>query len=100
MNRSGIELRGDVLRQIKNGVDTPTRISYSVNCNWQQLCFFLSEFVDQGLVECSAPIRVVGMRKMRRYRITPKGEEFLSYVIEVKRLVGVKKQDLVSPSEE
>lgn len=88
MNRSGIEVRAEVLRQIKNGVGTPTRISYSVNCNWQQLCLFLSEFVDQGFVECSVPIRVVDMRKMRRYRITSKGEELLSYVNEVRRLVG------------
>jgi predicted transcriptional regulator len=100
MNRSGIELRGDVLRQIRNGVDTPTRISYSVNCNYGHICFFLSEFVDQGLVECSVPIVLAGMRKTRRYRITPKGEEFLSHVNEVRHLVGVEIQDLASHSEE
>jgi len=88
MNRSGIELRGDVLRQIRNGVDTPTRISYSVNCNWQHLCFFLSEFVDQGLVVCL--VEGETLRKKKRYIITLKGEEFLSYINDVRCLVGVK----------
>ena len=87
MNRSSIELHGDVLRQIKNGVDTPSRISYSVNCNWQQLRLFLNEFVDQGIVVYS--VEGETSRKKKRYVITLKGEEFLSYMIEVSRLVGV-----------
>jgi predicted transcriptional regulator len=87
LNRSGIELRGDVLSQIKNGIDTPSRISYSVNCNWQQLRLFLSEFVDQGLVVCL--VEGETSRKKKRYVITLKGEEVLSCVDNFRRLVGV-----------
>ena len=100
MNRSGIEQRGDVLRQIKNGVDTPTRISYSVNCNYGHVCFVLNEFVDLGLVECSVPIVLDGMRKTRRYRITPRGEEFLSHVDDVRHLVGIEIGSISLLSEE
>jgi predicted transcriptional regulator len=55
--RSGFEIRADILFQIKNGVDLPTRIMYTVNCNWAKLGSYLDKFVEQGLVEYSIPVR-------------------------------------------
>jgi predicted transcriptional regulator len=87
MQRSRFEIRADILNQIKNGVDLPTKIMYTVNCNWQQLVSYLDEFVERGLVEYSVPVG--DMRNKKRYRITEKGEDVLSCLNEVERLIGV-----------
>ncbi len=89
MLRSGFEIRADILSQVKNGVELPTKIGYTTNCNWTQLGFYLNEFVEQGLVECSVPVEGEDMRKKKRYRITEKGEIVLSCLNEVRRLVGI-----------
>jgi predicted transcriptional regulator len=87
MQRSRFEIRADILNQIKNGVDLPTKIMYTVNCNWQQLVSYLDEFVERGLVDYSVPVG--DMRNKKRYRITEKGEDVLSCLNEVERLIGV-----------
>ena len=87
MQRSRFEIRADILYQIKNGVDLPTRIMYTVNCNWGQLVSYLDEFVERGLVEYSVPVGDV--RNKKRYRITEKGEDVLRCLSEVRRLVGI-----------
>ncbi len=88
MPRSSIEIRTDILSQVKNGVELPTRIGYTTNCNWHQIDFYLNEFEDQGLVECSVPVEGEDMRK-KRYKITAKGEDVLICLNEVRRLVGI-----------
>ena len=85
--RSGFEIQADILFQIKNGVDLPTRIMYTVNCNWGQLVSYLDEFVKRGLVEYSVPVG--DTRNKKRYRITEKGEDVLNCLSEVRRLVGI-----------
>jgi predicted transcriptional regulator len=87
MLRSRFEIQADILFQIKNGVDLPTRIMYTVNCNWGQLVYYLDEFVKRGLVEYSVPVG--DMRNKKRYKVTEKGEDVLSCLSEVRRLVGV-----------
>jgi DNA-binding PadR family transcriptional regulator len=47
----------------------------------------LDEFVERGLVEYSVPVG--DMRNKKRYEITEKGEDGLSRLSEVRRLVGV-----------
>ena len=76
MLRSSTEIRVDILSQVKNGVECRTRIMYMVNSNWQQLGFYLNEFVEQGLVEYSVPVE--GDIRKKRYKITKKGEDALS----------------------
>ena len=87
MLRSSTEIRVDILSQVKNGVECRTRIMYIVNSNWQQLGFYLNEFVERGLVEYSVPVG--GDMRKKRYRITEKGEDVLRCLSEVRRLVGV-----------
>ena len=79
----------DILRQVQNGVDLPTKLMNTVHCRWQPLRFYLGEFVEQGLVEYSVPVEGEDMRRKKRYRITEKGEQFLSCLNEVQRLVGI-----------
>ena len=97
MIRSSIEIRTDILSQVKNGVESPTRLMYMANCNWQQLVLHLDASVEQGLLEYSAPVEG-NIRKKKRYRITEKGEEVLSYMNEVRHLAGMENDQRVSQS--
>jgi predicted transcriptional regulator len=87
MRRSVFEIRADILYQVKSGIDLPTRIMYAVQYSWKPLCSYLDELARKGLVDYSVPAGGNGGKK--RYRITEKGEDYLSCLSEAKHLLSV-----------
>ena len=73
VKRSRLEIYFDVLRVVMKGVSKPTRIMYSANLSWNSLQGILQSLLDQGF------IRERRLKNSRRYEVTEKGENVLSF---------------------
>ena len=71
------EIRIKVLKALKQG-KTPTQISKKIGAKTSHVNRTLTEFVKKGIAECMTPKARVG----RVYKLTPRGEEILSYYSE------------------
>ena len=74
--RSRIELHIDVLRAIKNGRKSPTRIVYAANLSYDRVIRCISFLEEQNLVHKIAD-------KKKIYEVTEKGLEVLKYFDEI-----------------
>jgi predicted transcriptional regulator len=73
VRRSRLEIYFDVLRAIDNGTDKPTRIMYETNLSWTNINDVLDALFQVDF------IRVEIMKTSKRYYITKKGRNALSY---------------------
>ena len=77
-----------VLSTVKKGVDKPTRIMYGTNLSWRTLQEVLSSLVKHGLLrETEAP---GNKRSRRRYEVTEKGVNVLTYFDGASELLDIK----------
>ena len=92
--RSKFEIYIDILSEIKNGVNIPTRIMYSANLSWKPLCLMLDSLVNQGLIEDFYNDEGDKRTKVY-YQITEKGDNVLRYFNRAKDLLEVRKDPLL-----
>jgi predicted transcriptional regulator len=91
--RSKFEIYVDVLIEIKNGSQKPTKIMYGANLSWKPLQQILKSLVQQNLI-----IEFEGTRKDKRtksrYQLTNKGENVVRYFIKARNLVELSPKDV------
>ncbi len=80
VRRSRLEIYFDVLKAIDNGTNKPTRIMYETNLSWTSACSVFNALVNGDF------IRSEKWKSSKRYHITEKGRNALSY--HLKSLVG------------
>lgn len=71
VRRSHLEIKMDILRAVKEGVEKPTQIMYKANISWAILQTHLKSLVENGFLselECGS---------RRRYELTQKGFDIL-----------------------
>lgn len=85
--RSKLEIMLKVLETVKEGVDKPTRIMYSVNMSWNPTQEVLARLEDDGLIRVME--KPGGIRKKKRYEITEKGASVIKYFKGVKALINI-----------
>jgi|GEM_PF-1694453 len=71
IRRSQLEIKMDILRAVKEGVEKPTQIMYKANISWAILQTHLKSLVENGFlseIECGS---------RRRYELTQKGFNIL-----------------------
>ena len=73
VRRSRLDIYFDVLKTIDNGTDKPTRIMYETNLSWTSLISVFTALINSEF------IRVEKMKTSKRYYITEKGKNALSY---------------------
>lgn len=84
--RSKLEIYIDILEEIRNGVNIPTRIMYGANLSWKPLQNILKALVAQELIEeCLA--EGGDKRTKTSYTLTEKGVNVLRYFNKAKELV-------------
>jgi len=86
--RSKFQLSVEVLNEIKQGEDKPTRIMYAANLSWKSLKEILESLVTQELI-AETIIKKSGRRTKKRYDITAKGENVLQYYNMVSGLIEI-----------
>ncbi len=75
VRRSRLEIYFDILDAVENGVNKPTQIMYRTNLSWANLQDIFKTLTKSGLI-------VEEMKKnAKRYQITDKGRNALSYYI-------------------
>jgi predicted transcriptional regulator len=79
IRRSKFEIYMDILTQVKNGVNLPTRIMYGTNLSWLSLNQVMKQLVTQGLIE-EYREETPDRRTKTTYRITERGDKFLEYL--------------------
>ena len=95
--RSKFEIYIDILDEIKNGVNIPTRIMYSANLSWKPMCSMLDSLVKQGFVE-DIYSEEGDKRTKVHYKITEKGDNVLMNFNRVKEFLKVEKAPLLVSS--
>ena len=93
--RSRFEIYIDILSEIKNGVNIPTRIMYSANLSWRPLCTMLDSLVSQELIEDCSNEEGGDKRTKVYYKITEKGDNVLRYFNRAKDLLEVEKNPML-----
>jgi predicted transcriptional regulator len=89
VRRSKLDIMLSVLSTVKEGVDKPTRIMYATNLSWNPLKEVLSRMVKQELLR---EIEVPGnKRSRRRYEVTEKGVNVLTYFEGASEILGIEK---------
>ena len=73
VRRSRLDIYFDVLKTIDNGTDKPTRIMYETNLSWTSLISVFTALINSEF------IRAEKMKTSKRYYITDKGKNALSY---------------------
>ena len=73
VRRSRLEIYFDVLKVIDKGTDKPTRIMYETNLSWTSLCSVFDTLINSDF------IREEKWKSSKRYHITEKGRNALSY---------------------
>ena len=68
-----MEIYFDVLKTIDNGTEKPTRIMYETNLSWTSLISVFAALIDSDF------IRAEKRKTSKRYHITEKGRNALSY---------------------
>ena len=88
VHRSKLDIMLSVLSTVKKGVDKPTRIMYATNLSWNPIQEVLSSLVKQELLR---EIEVPGnKRSRRRYEVTEKGVNVLTYFEGASELLDIK----------
>ena len=82
--RSSFQIAVDVLEVIAEGEARPTRIMYASNLSWNSLKGTLDVLVNKGYVD-----EMYHNQKQRRYAITTKGRDVLSYYSRLETMVQV-----------
>ena len=82
--RSRFQISVEVLTAIASGEQKPTRLMYACNLSWKVISSVLSNLESKGFVD---NLSVEGKRK--RYCVTGKGREVLSYYNGLHALVQV-----------
>ena len=82
--RSSFQIAVDVLTVISRGEERPTRIMYASNLSWNSLKGTLDTLVGKGYVD-----EVSMNQKQKRYSISSKGRDVLSYYTRLESLVQV-----------
>ncbi|MCW4051250.1 MAG: winged helix-turn-helix domain-containing protein [Candidatus Bathyarchaeota archaeon] len=90
--RSKFQLSVEVLNQIKQGENKPTRIMYSANLSWKSLKEILHSLTTQDLIE-EIIVSRSSKRAKKRYQITAKGENVLQYYSMVSGLIEIEPRD-------
>ena len=87
--RSRFEIYVDILNEIMDGVDKPTKIMYGANLSYKPLKEILHSMLDQGLIKENA-----GTSKDKRtkvtYELTKKGVNVVRYYSKAKNLIEIK----------
>ena len=87
--RSRFEIYVDILNEIMDGVDKPTKIMYGANLSYKPLKEILHSMLDQGLITENE-----GSRKDKRtkftYELTTKGVNVVRYYSKAKNLIEIK----------
>ena len=73
VRRSRVEIYFDVLEVIDKGTNKPTRIMYKTNLCWASLLNVFDTLINSDF------IRAEKMKSSKRYYITEKGRNALSY---------------------
>ena len=82
--RSSFQIAVDVLTVIGKGEERPTRIMYASNLSWNSLKGTLDTLVGKGYVD-----EMYMNQKQKRYTISSKGRDVLSYYNQLETLVQV-----------
>ncbi len=85
--RTQLEIKLSILWSIMNGVDKPTRIMYAANMSWRPVQKFLSNLVEQGLLE--RQVNLESRKSKSRYVITEKGIHVLDYFKKAKEILPI-----------
>jgi len=87
--RSRFEIYVDILNEIMEGVDKPTKIMYGANLSYKPLKEILHSMLDQGLITENE-----GSSKDKRtkvtYELTTKGINVVRYYSKAKNLIEIK----------
>ena len=83
--RTRLEIMLSVLSAVDEGVSKPTRIMYSANMSWNPTRKMLEKLVDEGYLGVSE--EPLGRRSRKRYEITEKGRNVLSYFSGAQELI-------------
>jgi len=83
--RSKLEIILNILSNIRNGMDKPTRIMYAANMSWKPVQKILSSLREQGLIEMRMNPKSRQSRK--RYVIKQKGITLLDYFAKANEIV-------------
>lgn len=86
--RSRFEIYVDVLTEIMNGSQKPTKIMYAANLSYKPLKDVLQSLLDQGLIE-EEDGRIKDKRTKVKYILTMKGVNVVRYYSKAKDLVEV-----------
>jgi predicted transcriptional regulator len=77
----------NILRAVKSGVEKPTRIMYAANLAYNPSQKFIKSLVEQGLL--NERIYTTGSKSKKRYELTEKGNNTLSYFDGISDLIDV-----------
>lgn len=87
--RSRFEIYVDILTEVMNGSNKPTKIMYGANLSYKPLKKILKSMLTQGLLD-----EVDGTSKDKRtkvtYTVTQKGMNVVRYYSKAKNLIEVK----------
>ncbi|MBL7169234.1 hypothetical protein ISS40_11215 [Candidatus Bathyarchaeota archaeon] len=85
--RSKLEITLDVLKAVRDGVDKPTRIMYVANMSWNPTQELLERLVMEGHLEVTE--ERTEKRSKKRYVITEKGLNVISYLRGAEALINI-----------
>jgi len=85
--RSKLEITLDVLKAVRDGVDKPTRIMYVTNMSWNPTQELLERLVLGGHLDVTE--ERTEKRSKKRYVITEKGLNVISYLRGAEALINI-----------
>lgn len=87
--RSRLEIYFDMLKVIGRGIDKPTKIMYKTNLSWETTQETFDILLDSGFIQEKVT------ENSKRYQVTEKGKNALSYylksvdgLVEVKQIIS------------
>jgi predicted transcriptional regulator len=86
--RSRFEIYVDVLTEIMNGANKPTKIMYGANLSYKPLKGILKSLLSQGLIEEEAG-NIKDKRTKVQYILTHKGINVVRYYSKAKDLIEI-----------
>ena len=88
IRRSRFEIYVDVLTEIMNGANKPTKIMYGANLSYKPLKGILKSLLSQGLIEEEAG-KIKDKRTKVQYILTHKGINVVRYYSKAKDLIEI-----------
>ena len=86
--RSRFEIYVDILTEIMNGSNKPTKIMYGANLSYKPLKEILQSLLDQGLIEEKIG-KIKDKRTKVNYLLTQKGLNVVRYYSKAKNLIEI-----------